>query len=57
MSGIKMIHGPDATVDSVGICSFEDNTSLLEQVTEPVYTRSVRRWEQYPDTYDVFAAP
>lgn len=34
MSGMKMIHGPDATVDAVGIRSFEDNTSLLEQAKE-----------------------
>lgn len=30
MSGIKMIEGPDATVESVGVRSFESDANLLE---------------------------
>lgn len=34
LSGIKMIHGPDATVESVGICGFESDTSLFDRAKE-----------------------
>jgi len=33
-SGIKMIHGPEATVESVGISGIEGNASLLEQAKQ-----------------------
>ncbi len=33
-SGIKMLHGPDATVASVGIHSFEDDEKLLAEARE-----------------------
>ena len=29
VSGIKMIHGPEATVGSVGVHAFEDDESLM----------------------------
>ena len=34
MSGIKMVYGPDATVDSVGINSFEDQEIALENAKD-----------------------
>jgi multimeric flavodoxin WrbA len=34
MSGVKMLHGPDATVESVGIKTFEGDPPLLETARE-----------------------
>lgn len=34
MSGITMLHGPDATVDSVGIKSFEERPVAVEAARE-----------------------
>jgi multimeric flavodoxin WrbA len=34
MSGIPMIYGPDATVESVGVNSFEEDQAALEQADE-----------------------
>jgi len=33
-SGIKMIHGPDATVESVGVRTFEEDESLQQQARQ-----------------------
>jgi len=33
-SGIKMIHGPAATVESVGVQTFEENEALLQRAKE-----------------------
>lgn len=33
-SGIKMLHGPDASVASVGVRNFEDDASLLAAADE-----------------------
>lgn len=35
VSGIKMIHGPEATVESVGVRAFEEDQSLKETAREP----------------------
>jgi len=34
VSGIRMVHGPVASVDSVGVQRFEDQAALLDQATE-----------------------
>jgi hypothetical protein len=34
MSGIPMLHGPDATVDSVGIKAFEEQPIAVEAARE-----------------------
>jgi len=33
-SGVKMIHGPEATVESVGVRTFEEDGSLQRQARE-----------------------
>jgi hypothetical protein len=34
MSGVKMLHGPEATVASVGVHTFEDDAALLANARE-----------------------
>ena len=34
MTGIKMLHGPEATVESVGVKRFEDDPNALEQARQ-----------------------
>ncbi len=34
MSGLKMIHGADATVAEIGIANFEDDSELLQQLDD-----------------------
>ena len=41
VSGLKMIHGPDATVESVGVKAFEDDESLQEKARR--LGRKIRR--------------
>jgi hypothetical protein len=34
MSGIKMLHGPDASIASVGVKTFEEDSALLAAAKE-----------------------
>ena len=34
MSGIKMLHGPDATVESIGVRAFQDDPELAATAAE-----------------------
>jgi len=37
-SGIKMLHGPEATVDSCGVSQFEENPDVMKQIQDMAQT-------------------
>ncbi len=48
VSGIKMLHGPEGTVESVGVKNFEDDPALLE--TAAALAQKIRQAVLTPDT-------